>query len=286
MKFNARFRRSVQIELDLDDPLSTAGYIATDFVVQSFERIGAAFEAGSTQRAWRITGDYGSGKSGFALALAKAVSGKELELPATLRLSTVVRMQPVIVTGEREPLYRTIGNAIICQVPGMKKESLPQDDSSLIELVKTALKKTPGIFLVLDELGKNLEQAMMNPASADVYLLQRLAELATRSKDRPLVVLAILHMGSGCRSAGTLPRERTSPSARAPSLPPRGSGGGPPRFSVACGGPSWQLWACPSCLPVLADRRQESSRLGMRLGMRFLNHLRFKGFSGLITGRS
>ena len=195
MKFNARFRRSVQIELDLDDPLSTAGYIATDFVVQSFERIGAAFEAGSTQRAWRITGDYGSGKSGFALALAKAVSGRELELPATLRLSNAVRMQPVIVTGEREPLYRTIGNAIICQVPGMKKESSPQDDSALIELIKTALKKTPGIFLVLDELGKNLEQAMMNPASADVYLLQRLAEVATRSKDRPLVVLAILHMG-------------------------------------------------------------------------------------------
>lgn len=195
MRFNPRFRRSVQIELDLNDPQSTAGYIGTDFVVQSFERIGAAFEAGSTQRAWRLTGDYGSGKSGFALALAKAVSGKATELPLTLRLPGAHRMQPIIVTGEREPLHRTIGKAIIAQMSWMKNEPVPQDDSALIELVKAALKKSSGIFLVLDELGKNLEQAMMNPASADVYVLQRLAELATRSKDTPFVVLAILHMG-------------------------------------------------------------------------------------------
>lgn len=195
MRFNPRFRRSVQIELDLDDPKSTAGYIATDFVAQSFERIGAAFDAGSTQRAWRLTGDYGSGKSGFALALAKAVSGKGGELPAALRLPRAKRVQAVIVTGAREPLHRTIGIAIISQIPGMRKEPVPQDDSALIDLLKTALGKSPGIFLVLDELGKNLEQAIMNPASADVYVLQRLAELATRSKDTPLVVLAILHMG-------------------------------------------------------------------------------------------
>lgn len=195
MRFNPRFRRSVQIELDLDDPKSTVGYIATDFVVQSFKRIGAAFEVGSTQRAWRLTGDYGSGKSGFALALAKAVSGRAGELPVALRLPKGVRMCPVIVTGEREPLYRSIGNAIISQVPGMERETVPQDDSALIELVKRASKESHGMFLVLDELGKNLELAMMTPANADVYVLQRLAELAVRSKDIPFVVLAILHMG-------------------------------------------------------------------------------------------
>jgi hypothetical protein len=195
MCFNPRFRRSVQIELDINDPKSTAGYIATDFVVQSFERIGSAFDAGSTQRAWRLTGDYGSGKSGFALALAKAVSGKGGELPVGLRLPRAKRMQAVIVTGAREPLHLTIGRAIISQIPGMKKEPVPKDDSALIDLVNAALRKSPGIFLVLDELGKNLEQAMMNPASSDVYVLQRLAELATRSKDTPFVVLAILHMG-------------------------------------------------------------------------------------------
>ncbi len=195
MNFNPRFRRSVQIELDLDDPQSTAGYIATDFVVQAFERIGAAFETGSTQRAWRLTGDYGSGKSGFALALAKAVSGRAVELPSALRLQGLPQMQPVIVTGAREPLHYTIGSAIISQVRGMKQETVPEDDGALIELLKRALKRAPGIFLVLDELGKNLEQAMINPASADVYVLQRLAEMATRSKDTPLVVLAILHMG-------------------------------------------------------------------------------------------
>ena len=32
MRINHRFRKSVQIELDLDDPHSTDGYITTDFI--------------------------------------------------------------------------------------------------------------------------------------------------------------------------------------------------------------------------------------------------------------
>jgi hypothetical protein len=196
MRLNPRFRKSVQIELDFNDPKSTSDYVATEFVVQCFNWILPAFTRGSTQRAWRLTGDYGSGKSAFALALAKAACGKHGEVPSAFRGEITAGLQPVFVTGDREPLHESIGKAIINQVPGFRKKPVPTNSAKLMELIgKAHAGSIRGIFLVLDELGKNLEHAMMEPASSDVYVLQRLADMASRSGEKPFVVLAILHSG-------------------------------------------------------------------------------------------
>ena len=196
MRINPHFRRSIQIELDFNDPNSTSGYVATEFVVNCFDRIRPAFTKGSTQRSWRITGDYGSGKSAFVLSLAKAVCGRPREISATLRGRVHGELEPVFVTGEREPLHETIGKAIIKQAAWMKRRAIPANSTELLKLVEDAHEMSNnGLFLVLDELGKNLEHAMMEPASSDVYILQRLAEIAARSGDKPFVVIAILHMG-------------------------------------------------------------------------------------------
>lgn len=53
--------------------------------------------------------------------------------------------------------------------------------------------KILGVLIIVDELGKLLEHATFNPASEDVFYLQALAELAARSGDDPVGVLAILH---------------------------------------------------------------------------------------------
>ena len=196
MQINARFQRSVQIELDIHDPHSTDSYIATDFIRQCFDRIGSAFQKGSTRRAWRITGDYGSGKSAFALAMAKSASGRLNEVPEPFRQGIGQRLHPVIVTGEREPLHGSIGKAIKSQLAWMKRADLPQDTTQLIDMIHRARNGSEqGIFLILDELGKNLEYAMMEPQSSDAYTLQRLAEVSSRTDGKPLVMLAILHMG-------------------------------------------------------------------------------------------
>ena len=50
-----------------------------------------------------------------------------------------------------------------------------------------------GLLLVVDELGKFLEYAAQNPADGDLFVLQSLAEFATRSKQTPLLMLTILH---------------------------------------------------------------------------------------------
>ena len=50
-----------------------------------------------------------------------------------------------------------------------------------------------GLLLVVDELGKFLEYAAQNPARGDLFVLQNLAEFATRSDQTPLLMLTILH---------------------------------------------------------------------------------------------
>ena len=49
-----------------------------------------------------------------------------------------------------------------------------------------------GILLIVDELGKFLEFGATNPDRGDVFVLQELAESATRSK-RPFLFVTILH---------------------------------------------------------------------------------------------
>ncbi len=50
-----------------------------------------------------------------------------------------------------------------------------------------------GLLLVIDELGKFLEYAAQDPAYGDLFVLQSLAEFATRSGQTPLLMLTILH---------------------------------------------------------------------------------------------
>ncbi|MBI4027028.1 MAG: hypothetical protein HY360_18735, partial [Verrucomicrobia bacterium] len=55
--------------------------------------------------------------------------------------------------------------------------------------------KGQGLLLIIDELGKFLEFAALHPQRQDVFLLQRLAETASRSGDEPLFVVCLLHQG-------------------------------------------------------------------------------------------
>jgi hypothetical protein len=59
----------------------------------------------------------------------------------------------------------------------------------ILDVAQTA--KT-GVFLIIDELGKNLEFAAYNAGAEDLYLLQQLTELP-RDEDYPVYLLGILH---------------------------------------------------------------------------------------------
>lgn len=55
--------------------------------------------------------------------------------------------------------------------------------------------KADGLVIILDEMGKFLEFAALHPDRQDIYLLQMLAEAASRSGDTPIFVVGLLHQG-------------------------------------------------------------------------------------------
>ncbi|QDU05468.1 hypothetical protein V6x_52050 [Gimesia chilikensis] len=216
-----RFARSVHLERDFSDSTALDQYVVTDRVGQLIRRFASSFGDGSTERAWRITGDYGTGKSCFALALARLCDPKSKSLPRQLAsLSNAISNAdaiPVLVTGAREPISVAIIRAIISALDKsrskkrpdalrratrvLKEASSTDRDRYVIELLESTsrfvsdTKQGNGVLLILDELGKSLEFATQHPDEQDITFLQTLAETASRSGSTPLVVLGILHQG-------------------------------------------------------------------------------------------
>lgn len=123
---------------------------------------------------------------------------------------------PVLISGERAPLPTALLRGL---EQGLKTFGIPASSSlqrnirkllktetvdkppsaseitTLFESATRAIRKNggTGLLLVIDELGKFLEYAAQSPARGDVFVLQTLAEFATRSDQTPLFLLTILH---------------------------------------------------------------------------------------------
>ena len=219
-----RFLRSVQLERDFRDSTVLNSYVYTDFAKSCFGRIAEGLRPESGQRAWRMTGDYGSGKSSFALLLAHSFAGHD-DFPARIRCAFNLRQFgvdrprfiPVLSTCSRRPLsvsileslHRTLcrlyarGNrpkltSEVESLLGSTNEPTEEQIIALIERVNARIisdAKGSGLLLIVDELGKFLEFAALHPQRQDIFLLQRLAEVASRSGNKPLFVVCILHQG-------------------------------------------------------------------------------------------
>ena len=219
-----RYLRSAQLERDFFDPEALDGYVVTSDAVNHLRRLGRGLRPESGQRAWRITGDFGSGKSSFALLLANLLSRPAGDLPKDLRplrgelgLSrNAAKLLPVLVTGSREPLstalLRALHAAITRTVDGRRKLRCRQtldrlltapafsdrDAVDAIEEIASELANRGhcgGVLIILDELGKFLEFAALHPERQDVYFLQQLGEAAARSGAAPIFTLGLLHQG-------------------------------------------------------------------------------------------
>lgn len=221
-----RFLRSAHLERDFTDPSALEDYVLTPHIKENLARIVTGLAPLSTQRAWRITGDYGSGKSSFALALAHILSGDIKSLPKSqqdsfnfLETDPTHKLLPILITGSREPLTLSIlrslhvvltnslGRGRTPNVVGKiqnyleTESSHPLPDDVVLEIISEATQyltssaKGTGLLIVLDELGKFLEFAALYPERQDVYFLQKLAETASRSGTQPLFVVGLLHQG-------------------------------------------------------------------------------------------
>lgn len=225
-QIRSRFLRSAHLERDFEDPGVLSGYVVTDFTRSCLGRVANGLKSRSRQRAWRMTGDYGCGKSSFALLLAHWFAGRDRAFPSQIRKVVdfhqfgVPRPHfvPVLVTCSRQALSTSILNSLhltlgqiyygrgakpklaleVQHLLDAKQEPTEDQIFQLVLEVNSRIiadSKGKGLLLILDELGKFLEFAALHPQRQDVFLLQRLAEAASRSGDEPLFVISLLHQG-------------------------------------------------------------------------------------------
>lgn len=223
-----RFLRSINIVKDHDSGKGLEGYVVTPLVQQALEQVSEGFRAGmSADRAFTLTGPYGSGKSSFALFLCYLLSDSKHQawdklremnkaLAAALHTSIygskgggsgfvvlpITSRRTSITTLLSEALEDVPGNlnrAVLPDIEGLRDCS---DSKTAVRLVqhaaKTAVEKGyKGLFFIFDEFGKVFEEAYYNRKTTDIFVLQELAEAASRSKDAPIFLLGMLHQAFG-----------------------------------------------------------------------------------------
>lgn len=212
MNLTFPFLRSVHLERDWTDESMLKGYHVTAGVRAVLGRILEGLGTGH-ERAFTLTGPYGSGKSSFALFLIQLLSNGTQGLAyALLKVADPALAErmlssfktpffPIPLTLRRAPLSQMVleglerglvrlGDKVLGEEPhsGDGRRVLQTLEALQVRAAKAGY---GGVVLVLDELGKALEYAARHPGE-DIYLLQELAEFAARAK-QPLLIVGILH---------------------------------------------------------------------------------------------
>ena len=233
IKLKRRYSRSINLERDLELVDSVFGYIPTTRAIDCLERFLKSLSYANTNRAWTITGLYGTGKSAFAHFLASLCATSEHEmkinafqileegsptekligeqLKSKLPEEGLVR---AIATATYEPVSNTIIKALFRGVYLFYKEKKQKPDifrkledlmgeiakgekisnQKVLDLLKDVAETShTGVLLIIDELGKNLEFATHNQTSGDLFLLQQIAELPADNKNPKIFIIGLLH---------------------------------------------------------------------------------------------
>ncbi len=199
-----QFQRSIQLDIDIERADALAGYICQPSARSALSII-ARHINNSQQRAFTWTGPYGGGKSTLALALGQLAGGtpamrqrarQALNIEGHDEIWTAFgsrkpwRVLPVV--GRRHTAEEAIGLVIDQHAPQRGPKSMRGGKRNVVaELVRRAANSEHGgVLLILDELGKLLEAAAAT--GDDIYLFQELAEAASRSRGK-LVIVGVLH---------------------------------------------------------------------------------------------
>ena len=202
-----RFQRAIRIDADIGKPAALEGYICPRSSAEAIETMARHVEENG-QGAFTWTGPYGSGKSSLVVAMASALTRKkqisrsaesvfDTETIGILRSALPLRkrgwrMLPVV--GRRDRPAQVIGEYIVSAnlIPSSVHRSWT--DKAVLDTIDDIAHSSPrtfgGLLIFIDEMGKFLEAAANS--HTDIYLFQELAERASRSGKR-LVVVGILH---------------------------------------------------------------------------------------------
>jgi hypothetical protein len=190
-----RFARSARIDADLQGTPPLVGYIMQPSVRRALETMTDGLSE-SGQAAFTWTGPYGGGKSCAALLVANLVAGAEDQRALAAELAgpeltgqfaasfpeTEKGWAVLALTGRRTELRQEIAEAGAITFGWSKAdlEAVLSDDRQLLAKLQAEGEARDGVLLLIVAEG------------GDVHLLQDLAERASRSKGR-LVVVGLLH---------------------------------------------------------------------------------------------
>jgi hypothetical protein len=225
ISLSPRFLRSVNLERDFYAKDAVNGYLVTRGSLAALSLL-ARGVLDPSYRAQSISGPYGSGKSALAMYFARLLDktatnaareeargylgeiGKQLIPPSKQGYI------PILATGTRENLGNCLIENLRRSLERSGKNSLAQellrkqrsvargnrtDTRTVVELfeqlARLSVKEngTLGIIIIVDELGKLLEHAALQPAESDLHILQEMAEAASRSQEYPIWFITILH---------------------------------------------------------------------------------------------
>jgi hypothetical protein len=202
-----RFQRSIRIDTDIGDSAAVEGFIcprsSADVLLNMSRHV-----AEGKQGAFTWTGPYGAGKSSLVVTLgalldgdaklrkqAAKIFGRETAATLWKRLPIGKRGWRILpVVGKRDHPVRAIGEALDASGLAGPKSRSPWTEKRLIAVLSEIAARNPnnygGLVLFIDEMGKFLEAAAQE--GTDIYLFQQLAEIASRSRGR-FIIVGILH---------------------------------------------------------------------------------------------
>ncbi len=202
-----RFLRSIRIDADLGDAAAIEGFVCPQSSADVLTMM-ARHVSETGQGAFTWTGPYGSGKSSLVVALSALLNGKagsQKEAAGVFGQNLAKTIRTALPTGTKGwrilPVVARRDNPVVVISEAVERAGLvtrlPRDgwtESNLIDALTGVAASRPkthgGLVLFIDEMGKFLEAAAQD--GSDIYILQQLAEAASRSKGRFLVI-GVLH---------------------------------------------------------------------------------------------
>ena len=202
-----RFQRAIRIDTDLGDPQALEGFVCPQSSAIVLESM-AQHLSESGQGAFTWTGPYGSGKSSLVVALSALLgkdAGAKREAAAAIGEQTAAavwkamppkkegwRVLPIV--GRRDRPERLVEEGVRARKLGGQGSPRGWSEKQALDALWRTASRYPdrngGLIVFIDEMGKMLEGAARD--GSDVYFFQQLAEMASRSEGR-LVVVGILH---------------------------------------------------------------------------------------------
>lgn len=202
-----RFQRAIRIDADVGDDGALKGFVCPESSAEVLSLM-ARHVTESGQGAFTWTGPYGSGKSSLIVALSALFGGRAEQRAAAheaIGEATADKIMAALppkkhgwnvlpVVGRREAPAKVIGDALEHNKLVKRSSGDEWTEDQVIETLSSLAQSQPrssgGLLVFIDEMGKFLEAAATD--GSDIYLFQQLAEAASRSGGR-LILVGVLH---------------------------------------------------------------------------------------------